>query len=79
LQLHMMWISGQWNSFGITEIPEDGAVCGRNMSREEGVIVVAFLMELYCVSSYINATGCLNTLIFNQPLLLSIYLLSHAY
>jgi hypothetical protein len=40
------------------------AVCSRNMSWEEGVIrVVAFLMELYCVSRYINATGCLNTIL----------------
>jgi hypothetical protein len=25
--------------------------------------VVAFLMELYCISRYINATGCLNTIL----------------
>jgi hypothetical protein len=40
------------------------AVCGWNMSQGEGVIgVVAFLTELYCVSRYTNATGCLNTIL----------------
>jgi hypothetical protein len=44
------------------------------MSWQEGVIgAVAFLMELDCVSRYINATGCLNTIV---PLLLHVYLLS---
>jgi hypothetical protein len=50
----VMWISGQWNNFGITETPEDG-LCGRNMSWDfKGVIrIVAVLMELYCLSRYI--------------------------
>jgi hypothetical protein len=40
------------------------AVCGRNMTSEEGAIgVVALLVELYCVSRYINAAGCLNTIL----------------
>jgi hypothetical protein len=34
------------------------------MSLEEGMMgVITFLVELYCASRYIDATGCLNTIL----------------
>jgi hypothetical protein len=49
----------QWDSFGVVK-----TVCGRNMlwGGQVKVEIIAFLTEYVVYESYINATGCLNSI-----------------